>query len=240
MANALNLGDVVLPGNNYLSIFGFNIPVKSGLEGAFLFGDGGAQIGRNYAPGKANAVVVGSPQAMNGYTTFNETGYLESGISETAEMTIIIVCRDSTGNADPRPGFIGNHFDIASGGVAIFTASETVFRAQNIKNKLSDYCNLNATDTIATFTPMALRVRNNAPSVMRNMTTGANAASTSSAARTIDAARKIQIGRIPSDGFKGLNDMMAAIIYSRSITDEELSVLTDWLKGYCLSHGVSV
>ena len=240
MSNALNLGNIVLPGDNYPSIHGFNIPVTSGLEGAFLFGDGTAQMGRNYAPGKANATVVGAPVAGAGFGVFSEAGYLNTGISETAEMTIITVCRDSSGQVDPKPGFIGNHLDIPSGGVAIFTATETTFRGQNVKNSLSDYCNLSATGTVATFTQIAFRVKSNAPSLMTNLTSGVTVSSTSSAARSVDSGNKILIGRIPSEGFKGLNDQVAALIFSRTITDAELTSIATWLRNYCAVHGITV
>ncbi|MCS4063730.1 MULTISPECIES: hypothetical protein [Pseudomonadaceae] len=240
MTNALNLGNVTLPGSNYLSIYGFNVPVKSGLEGLFLFGDGSAHVARNYAPGKANATVVGAPQSFNGYTTFSDSGYLETGIAETAEMTIITICRDSTGIADPRPGFVGNYFDLATGGVAIFPQSETQFRAQTVKNKANDYSTVLAKDTIASYAALALRVRNNAPSVMKNLVTGVEVSSTSSLARTVDGSRTIQIGRIPNDGFKGLNDQMMVLIFSRSILDAELSSLIPWSAGYGTSHGINI
>lgn len=240
MSNALNLGSIVLPGDNYPSIHGFNIPVTSGLEGAFLFGDGVAQMGRNYAPGKPDATVVGAPVSGAGFGVFNEFGYLNTGISETAEMTIITVCRDSSGLVDPKPGFIGNHLDVPLGGVAIFTATETLFRGQNVKNNLSDYCSVSANGTVATFTPLAFRVKNNATSLLTNLTSGAAAGSASSGARTVDSANKILVGRIPSEGFKGLNDQVAALIYSRAITDAELTSMTVWLRKYCASHGIVV
>lgn len=240
MANALNLGSVVLPGSNFLSIYGFNVPVKAGLEGLFLFGDGASHVARNYAPGKANAITVGVPQAFNGYTTFSEAGYLETGIAETAEMTIIDICRDSTGIIDPRPGFVGNYVDLAVGGVAIFPVNDNAFRAQSVKNQANDYSNVNARDTIATFAPLALRARNNTPSLLRNMATGLEGASNSSGVRTVNAGRAIQIGRIPIDGYKGLNDQVACVIFSRAITDQELFLMTQWCKGYCVSHGHNI
>lgn len=239
MSNALNIGNIALPGDGYPSIFGFKIPVTDGLEGAYLFGDGVGQFARNYAPGKANAKVVGSPSSGSGYAMFSELGYLDTGIAETAEMTIITVARDSSGFVDPVPGYVGNNFSVSAGGVAIYIANTTTLRGNAIKNGAVDY--VNVTGDPATFIAQCLRARSGAASSFTNMTSGVTASSANTTGtRTIDASNTIWIGRLPATAFKGLNDQVATLIYSRAISDSELNQVATWLRSYCASKGISV
>ncbi|MFJ5180031.1 hypothetical protein ACIP61_01220 [Pseudomonas fulva] len=238
MANTLNLGNIILPGDQYPSLFGFSIPVVEGLEGAYLFGDGKPQINRNYAPGKKDATIVGSLVSGNGFATFSENGYLVSGIAEAAEMTILLVSRDSTGQADPAPGYIGNNFSLAGGGFVIYGSSgATVLRSNTVREGASDILNVPGDPTA--FTMQCLRIRNTG-NIFTNLTSQISVTSTNVKARTIDSSNSVWIGRIPSPGFKGLNDQMAALVFSRSITDDEVTKMASWLRAYCLSKGVSL
>lgn len=247
MSNALNLGNIVLPGDNYPSIFGFNIPVTSGLEGAYLFGDGSGQVARNYAPGKANAAIVGTLAPVGaGFATFSDAGYINTGISETAEMTLITVSRDSTGTADPIPGYIGNNFSVAGGGTTIISGSPTTLRGSCVKINATltppaaDVEFISAAGNPATFTAQSFRAKNAAPSLMNNLSTGLQVVSTNSGVRVLETNYPIWIGRIPSNSFKGFNDQVAALVFSRALGDAELALLMTWLRGYCASKGIAI
>lgn len=238
MSNALNLGDIQLPGDNYLSLFGFNIPVTSGLEGAYLFGDGVSQAPKNYAPGKANAAVVGSLVAGANFITMSEAGYIDTGIAETADMTILSVFRDSTGTSDAQPGFVGNHSTLALGGVAlIYSSAGANISGQAIKAQASDFAS--TPWSMASFTMVAYRPRGSAVSQISNLTTGSSGQSSSTAARTL-SAQPIWIGRIPSNSFKGLSDQVACLIFSRALSDSEINTLAVWLRAYCASKAINV
>ncbi len=237
MTNALNLGDVTLPGETYPSLFGFSIPVTSGLEGAYLFGEGASQMPFNYAVDKPDATVIGAPGAGSGFATFSENGYLDTGIAETAEMTIITVCRDNTGTGDPVPAFVGNHLNTTLGGVAIFHNNTGLqAQAQAVKANASDVAAV-ALANGYTWAMLAHRPKNAAPSLMANLTTGASGSSPSSGARTVYAA-PIWIGRIPNNSYKGLNDQVACLIYSRALSDVELNQVSAWLRSYCASKSI--
>lgn len=236
MSNAFNIGEVVLPGDFYPSIFGFTVPVRDGLEGAYLFGDGVTQIPKNYAQDKPDATVVGALSVGAGYATFNETGYLDTGITETADMTVITVARDSTGSADPAPGLIGNFIDATRGGLAISTNGATGYRATEVKDSTLRSIPILAAQE--NFTIQALRARNLKTSSLKNLTSGDETIGSSTAARTVYSAGTIWIGRIPNTGFKGFNDQVAALIFSRALTDAELDLVAAWLRGYCASKGI--
>lgn len=238
MSNALNIGDVSLPGDGYPSIFGFSIPVLDGLEGAYLFADGAAQISRNYAPGKPDAKIIGSPVAEATCVNFNDAAYLNTGIAEVADMTLVAVCRD---NSDLKilPGFIGNNLSIAAGGIAISTYSATQLRGTNVKPS-GTVESIGLAADAAQFAAVAYRPKSSAQSLMTNLGTGVTATGASSAARVVDAANPIWIGRIPSNAFKGPNKAVLALVYSRAVTDAELVKITAWVKEYCTSKGVTI
>lgn len=238
MTNALNIGNVALPGDGYPSLYGFSIPVLNGLEGAYLFGEGVSQMSRNYAPGKPNATVVGTPVSGQGFATFSETGYLNTGIIEGPDMTMITVCRDGTGLSDAAPGYMGNNFSTAGGGMAIVIGNATNLRGTNIRAGALEF--INVTGNPLNFTAQCLRARNLAPTSFDNMSSGVSLSSSSSGVRTLDTTNPILIGRIPSNAFKGSNDQILAMVYSRAITDTEVSQLTLWAREYCAAKGFSV
>ncbi|TKD32606.1 hypothetical protein [Azotobacter chroococcum] len=241
MSNVLNLGNIILPGGGYPSIYGFKIPVIDGLEGCFLFGDGEEMIAKNYAPGKNNATVIGTPTAGSASAVFDGDNYLQTDIAEEADMTLISVARDPTFSAGDEFGaLIGNNFAVANGGVALWLNNNPAANANAIKGGASDSVAISLNTGV--FGLYSYRAKSGAPSTLHAMTTGQSATSASSGARTLDNARTLRIGRIgsESESYKGQNEQLLALIFSRALSDEEQAAIAAWARSYCTSKGITV
>jgi hypothetical protein len=237
MSNALNLGDIALPGTGYLSLYGLQIPVLNGLESACLMGDGVVSAAKNYAAGKADFTIVGNPIVGSGFLTLGSTGYIDTGVTEVAEMTTVNVYRvpnPVTANA----GIVGNWVNSASGGIAVWTSSNTTFSASAGKAGAVDVMNLNQSS--GSFHAIAVRARSGAVSDFNDLVTGAKGLSSSAAVRTVDATRKMRVGALYNPGYQTPNDQILSLIYSRALTDVELITTMAWARRYCAAKGITV
>lgn len=235
MANYLNLG-ATLPGTGYRHIYEFTIPVLTGLEGAFLLGHRG-QVWRNSAPGKADATVIGAtPSTEAGYTTLNGSGYLQTDIAEEIEMTLIAVTYDPVGVG--KIGFIGNFYTAADGGIAMHADADDTVRVNAVRAATPTNSVVDATAGVPNL--VGFRSFASATSQLRNYTTGDDAAATSTGSRTVDTSRNIRIGSLPAAAYSTDGKMGLAMIYSRALSDLEMTNVTDWARAYMDAQGVTV
>ncbi len=237
MSNALNIGNVMLPGDNYPALLGFSIPILASLEGAFLLGDGIAQMTRNYAPGKADAKAVGILRTGSGYAILDETGYLNTGIMETAEMTAITVGRAPEGTVSTNPAFLGNNQNTSTGGFAIFPNS---LGAQGTSIRAAALERIQVTGRYQDFTAVSHRLKETTPNIVNNLSSGERVLGASSAARTLERSNPILIGRLPSNAFKTTNEQVLVLIYSKALSDTELATVYSWIRAYAAEKGIAV
>lgn len=74
----------------------FMLPVMDGMEAIHFLNGTVEKAAHNYAPGKQNAVVKGTPNALTSYTKFKgNENYLETRIQESAAQTIYCIARTS-------------------------------------------------------------------------------------------------------------------------------------------------
>ena len=240
MSNALNLGSIVLPGDGYPSIFAFQLPVLTGLEGAYFFGDGLSLINKNYAPGKANATIKGAPVlGANGGVEFSLNNYLDTGIADVPNLTVLSVFRETLGTGSANAcGIIGNNLSLATGGIGVYrNAIGTTVSCTTIKGGALE--NAVATIVPGGYTAIALRAKDSAVSVSNNLTLGTTFTGALSGARTL-TPQPMLIGRLPNASFSTVHEQLMALVFSRAISDAELDLLSAWMKKYCASKGYTV
>jgi len=237
MSNALNLGDIILPGSGYPNLFGFNFPVLGGLEGLFLLANG-EDPKKNYAPGKPDATVIGSPVVSSAFTTFGGANYLDTGIAETAEMTFIMAVRDAVSGA-VNVGYAGNFFASPNFGVAIYSpiAGGQLQAMADRTGSSSGAGSLVAAD-LTTFKMFSYRIASD-KSRLKNLTTGVISESVSGA-REVSGSGPILLGRLPLSGYSETHDQGFAAILSRALTDAELTLIEAWGRSYMDAQGITV
>lgn len=236
MSNALNLGNIILPGDGYPSLFGFQIPVVSGLEGAFLLGDGEAMLGKNYAPGKSDGVVIGTPTANSGYAAMSGSGYIDTGISETDALTLFAVLRDSSGTVDMAPGVIGNYVS-GNSGASLYMGADYI-RSGLARTGTTDGVSTGINPAI--FSLVSARGATGIATRVKNWTAGSENSGTAITDRALNTAQTLKIGELPNASFAGPIDIGLAMIYSRVLTDVEMDQMAAWARSYCAAKGITV
>lgn len=235
-------------------------PVPSGLEGLFLMeGSDLTLLGKNWAAGKADAALVGTP-TMGGsnYGTNLTSGsaYLQSAIAESDNMTILAVVENAAKAAWPitnypstRPGDSVN-----SNGIGLqMTRSGSGPYTQGFNGFMSRYSGTPGAATAlvgpsgASFASptgnraVSLRVAEPSGVATFDDLTGATktTATRPSGVRDKGSAALRLGGSYSADG-QTQTLYYAFAIWSRALTDAELSTFYTWLKAYWLRRSITI
>lgn len=217
----------------------------AGLEMAFFFGGTLARSLKNYAPGKPNAVAVGTPGVTaNGLTLQGGTNYLQTSMADSWSMTLISIYRVK---ADVDVMVIANTVGTATPSqrkTAIYCSSETA------GDGLVQLNALHASDTASqTAVVGSLAVDSYVCTAMRfdsveqivkskNLTSGVTHDQPVSGTRT--AGSPLRIGWGYMGGYTGVTDVVAAIGFSRKLTDAELASFYAYLKTYAARRSIAI
>ncbi|MGF7161297.1 hypothetical protein FHS85_002932 [Rhodoligotrophos appendicifer] len=224
-------------------------PVTDGLEGFFLFGVDAAESAKNWAPGKADASVVGSPTYGDDYAvlTGNGVAYLQTQVDHTEDMTFIAVARPLS---DAAASLISNyqspatlHAGNTNGSVLSFSTGVGA-DGKVVANFGSAYNNagtstqvtaaqanpggdINADYAISGRVENATRGR-----TVNNLTMGTVNSNTPGSVTVADIGGKLRIGTSYNSQLGAQVRIYASILFSRRLSDEELTTHYDWLKAY--------
>lgn len=233
MANALNLGDVVLPGDGFPDFYSFSIPVWDNMAGAFLF-KGGLNV-NNLAPDRDPATLVGTPTSGAGFASLGKANYIQTDLTDSAEMTFIIGCRPKVGPV----AYISNYLTAANGGQILSSngSSLTSVAASSGRGTGVDGQALLTGITPGAWGCYAIRSPANGQTEAMNLLTGVSALSPGSAPRVM-SAEKVRIGSTVVGFDTGTCDVSFALIYNRRLTDPEMTSLGQWSRGYMVDSGL--
>lgn len=248
MINALNLGDVKLPGD-FPNVHQFNIPVTQGLTALFLLGESPKRSPRNLAGNGAPAAkVVGAP-VFNGVSgAFDANNYITLGKNlETVEMTLLAILRN-TEYATSNAGYFGtNGGDSAPlGDAGVCLLEQATGNPMSITGSVWRLPGTGSIGTVsadnANFQVAALRTSGSPTGLgfTQNYTTGSYAEHQASGSRSANPNNEYTIGRLSKANLRGKCELMAAIGYDRSLDDSEMASMYAWLKSYAASKGVDV
>jgi hypothetical protein len=232
MANALNLGDIVLPGSGFPDFDTFSIPVWGGLAGAFLFKKG--LSAENKVPDSVAAAIVGTPTSGAGFASFTGTSYLQTEIPDGSEMTIIVGCRNVSGPV----AYAGNYMGATLGGQTIFSgALKTGISVNGARGAGADG-QAALTELPVGWGCYAARIPAVGKNEVHDMFRGTKVLSAGSGNHII-SAEKIRVGSAKTAGFEaGACDLSFALIYNRAVSDAELTSIRDWAHGYMKDSGL--
>lgn len=231
--NALNLGEVELPG---IPVAAFNLPVTDSLEGMFFFTDGLNVAKTNFAPGKPDGVIVGAPVASDGYVTFSAaTGHLQTQVPETANMTVVsIVRRQASGNTP----FVGNYGPSGGVGVGLYTTDDNRIYATAGRDGAGPI-QVFALGAVSTWALVVARINASGNTRIQNLT-AATTASSATGNRVVSTNGPMKVGRFNEAVFAAANQSMATLFFSRVLTDGELTAIQTWAKEFADAYGVTV
>lgn len=234
-------------------------PVTRGLEGWFTFDTDVARFNKNRVIGKADAAIIGTPEAFAGYGRFRGlANYLQTDIAETDEQTLIVVGRAvapipsgaSAGGDANTPFYIGNYQgqSVTPGvpggafGTSIYHVAPTGLTGIASRNNGSNVATsaaVSLTGEVPTdWSIRVLRTKSGAPSELRNVTKGIIQLGANSNARVLTGT-KFRIGS-GTTGFAAQVDISFAGIHSAYLTDAELEKQVVAIRNRMTRLGIAV
>lgn len=229
----------------------YSAPVRRGLEGIFFLNTSLTKSPRNYASGKPQGTVVGAPvPSAVALAVKSRVNYVQTQISESAEMTIFIVCKtasDGSVTAD-RPMFFSNYQGINADGGAAFGLSFYLGAGTRLTfgggygtdaasntQKLAGITKAGVANSWALF---SMSVGASGVTI-RDHTAGGNGTISSAGLPRRTATAKIRIGS-GITSFDGSADIAAFQAYSVELSDLEISTTAEDLRGYMARKGILV
>jgi hypothetical protein len=235
-------------------------PVTRGLEGWFTFDTDVNRFAVNRAPGKPDASLTGAPTAYATHGRFKGlANFLETQISESANMTIIVVGKaanaipagaSATGDIN-TPIYAGNYYGASATpgvtgnvyGTSLFHSAPATLTSNGARSNGAGGT-VNATVDLTSETPTAWGIRaartSEAPGANKvfNLTRGVTASSAVATSRVL-ASPKMRIGSAQQN-FAGEVDISVIAIYSVALTDAEIDLVADSMRKRMTRLGIAV
>lgn len=224
---APDLGDLGLSGSGFLPSAAFSLPEIPGLRGAYILGAGEELALTNLVEGGPTPIKVGSPVWENGYAALSRGNHINTGVAETAAMTLMTVSRRPTA---VNVGFIGNYVNDDTKGVGIYSLG-----SQQIMTVIADRGTASALGTgvaaaMASWGLYSASVPATGAMTMRNHTAGTSTVGTSTAARVVEGGGPMLIGTLDTASFPGAVQIAVAMIFDRVLSASELAEANAWAR----------
>ena len=225
-------------------------PVRRGLEGIFFLNTSLNKAARNFAASKPQGAVVGSPvPSLLALAVKSRVNYIQTQISEVAEMTFFMVCRTAADGsvAADRPMFFSNYQGVnadggASFGLAFYLTSPTrlsggaSYGADAASNELK-LAGITKASVANSWGLFSLSVGLTGVT-LRDHTVG-NSATISASTPRRTATAKIRIGSGVS-AFDGSSEIAVFQAHSVALNDSEIATTVADLRAYMSRRGVAV
>lgn len=232
-----------------------NLPVMDGLAGAYFMGS--LPSNRNFASLGPALKVNGSPTNATEYSSiFPQDVYFDTGIPFSGKITLITVAKKAKQVSDGvyRP-FIGSWLakynslttfgcgivgvnDTVQGVAGVITAGQAT--AASSRNSSIGETGLPA-DSTAPWRLMSQRISSTS-NIVSDMTKGLSNTSTLNAGESWDtrSANNILIAAGNGTNYAANTEIMLALVFTRALTDTEMSLITTWCKNFAQRRGVTV
>lgn len=227
------------PGDWYSKIA---FPVMRGLKGYYTFDTDAARFGLNRAPDGLNATLTGLPLAFATHGRFNgRTNFLDTGISETASQTIIVIGKAAAAVADgaattAQPVYVSNNYGqavnapftgITATGVSLYHPGAARLQISGARDNGSGAGSSASVNLVATaanqWAVRVARINSTGFNESIDLTTGTRAIGTSSTARILNNKTFCIGGNVIGDS--ALVDISAVAIFAVALTDSEINTV---------------
>ena len=250
---------LVSPTDSYeANAIGFIPPVTRGLVGFFLHGSAAGPLGKNYAPGGADAAVVGSPVLSARSVRFKSlTNYLQTNLPQTADLTFLTVAKSTdtlvAGTNATCPMFISNYSGPRSADTTKTSYGASLFLlgvaagapAANLRGGYAAYDGASGATNSASaqlaladasqFAMLAFTKSGTARKVY-NKTAGTSATYDAGALVNDIATTLFRIGSGYAD-YAGLSDIAMTAVYNVGLTDAEVETMYQFQKAFYARNG---
>lgn len=221
-------------------------PVTRNLEAWHFLNSDVSKAATNYALGKPNAVVVGSPLEFSEYIQFKgQSNYLQTEVAETATQTIFSVIRtkDTLVDLDHLPAFYGNYRSLTNGGsYLVMPAGGTTLT--KVACRFTDVGKITVTSSpVSLASPSAVDfgewsiivdITRSGVNAIQNPTKSANAARTDTTYGRKVSPEPYRVGSIyeASSLWRGTADMALWAHYSTELTESEIAAVVARIRAY--------
>lgn len=238
-------------------------PVAEGLEFWALFGSTNEKTKKNLAPNKPDGVLMGAPVISQGHATFSRYDYVETSVSDHADLTLFVVARVfdeetsgggtlfSTGLAQPRPNGVGG----SSSGVQFVYYSTVAEGQEELRAYRYRFNGVANSPTVAAPYPAQAVVTNQWALLamvndaathttrLRNLTTGQTTSAAAVAPNSIEdiVAATFKIGGQPGGAsYAAPIDLAAAAMYHVALSDTDIALVYDRMKKTMALRGINI
>lgn len=236
----------------------YSPPVRRGLEAWHFLNTSAAKGARNYAPGKPQARIVGTPGENAAFLQFKgERDFIQTEVAESAGHTFFFVARssDTLADIDTRPMFYGTYRSPAADGSGETFGVGAWVHAPGQINQSGTRGNSNADDTswgaaltnndVATW---ALYVGIVDPGMqphrLMNKTKGTQAATVVPTMPRFLSTGRYRIGSgyggTGYTAYKGTCEMALWACYSQVLTGTEIDAVVANVRAYMARRGITV
>lgn len=223
----------------------YSATVRRGLEAVFFTNTDLSKIARNYAPGKSSGSVVGAPVPATSNTALvNNTNYVQTQITETAETTTLAIFRKPAPLGSGSLAFFGNYLPGVLTGLSIYrgsnggVAASAGFGADDATNQAlvtsvipPDITQFGLYSVVVDATGVAIKAHT------VNLSSKATPAA---GTPRRPSTRQLRIGSSYSSSFTGDLEMVAVMHYSVALTADELTKAATDLRAYAARRGIVV
>ncbi|MGV5027560.1 Uncharacterised protein [Klebsiella pneumoniae] len=239
-----------VPSNIIANPDGWNPPFSTeGLLYAGIYGRG--SLTKNFAKNGIDAVINGAPVVNNHFAEFNANDFLDTGIVNTKEATLIVVAKR---NINARRQFlVSSYTGDAKFGRSILIGYGDV-QALTVYSHYQGQDANGADKSIPFSKAVKLGVQAGSPGFMYGKDTGktisvkditSNKSGSVTAAGTMEsivtAGLTYRIGRSHNNAeAQGDNAIAAALIFDRALSDAEIKSIYDYFQAYYARRGISI
>jgi hypothetical protein len=239
---------------------GLVLPYASNCEAFGILGGTVARSQKNYAAGKTDFTLVGSPTLSDHSAEFQNTvSWLQTAVAETDNMTLIAVCSTEKQNAflvsnygtvrtgsSPSQYPLGANLRTTAQGTSTTTnfLTATAGYYDGTTNGTANAISASLTRTAATgYRCAAARFTESSGVVKINdLTAGDNSSATRPSGSRDKAPSSFRVGSaILSDATRNdAVDILGFAIYSETLSDANLALVYNWFKTYYARRGISI
>lgn len=238
---------------------GLVLPYATNCEAFGILGGTTARSQKNYALGKTDFVLVGSPTiSANSVQLQNVSKWLQTSVAESDNLTVVVICSTAKQNAylvtntgTPRSGSV-TAYPI---GFNLRVTSQSGSPTNNLLGTAVGYYDGTTNGTAGVIgTASILQVAsvgnrcisarfNNITQVLKtnNLTTG-ESASVGSPTGVRDKAGMLRVGSsyLSDPSRVDTVDILGFAIYSEALSDENLALVYNWFKTYYARRGITI
>ncbi|HBR8416434.1 TPA: hypothetical protein L9563_001834 [Klebsiella pneumoniae subsp. pneumoniae] len=237
-----------VPSNTIANPDGWNPPFNT--DGMLYTGIYGRGLAKNFAKNGVDAVVSGSPVIDNHFAKFTANDFIDTGIANTKEATLIVIAKRKV---ETRRQFLISSYL----GDRNFGRSVLIGSGAGALTIYSHYAGVNGSgvETSLSYTayfvpdpldgsPAFLCGRDTGNTLTVSDVTGSKSDSRTASGTLesfVNPALTYMIGRSHNNAeIPGDNEIAAALIFDRALSDAEITAIYAYFQGYFARRGISI